>query len=456
MEIQRYVVMGAGEVGFHLARSLASEGHHLMVIELDPAKRERVEDDLDVAVTAGNGAHVDVLERAGVGECDLFMAVSSSDEANLAASLLARQLGAARTVVRVKAAQEIVHHRRIYEDLFGADLMLSTELLTTTQVLNQIRGHNTMAVEYLAGGKVQLRKIHLDEDSPLVSKALKDVQLPGDSLVVAYFRGEELVIPAGDDRAQPGDDALILGTTAVIRDAERAVTSSREVMGTVVIAGGGATGSTVADALESFDVQVKIIEIDRDRARELAERFPRFEILHGDATDEALLKAERIPQAQYFVALSGNDESNLMACLLAQELGVPEVIPLVHRGETSHLWARLGLRRVFSPRTLACTRIRDYIASGYSANIVSLRHGAAQVMERRIADVSPAAGATLKELNPPRGLIVGAVVRNGRVFVPHGDDRLEKGDLVILFVHQDELDTLHLFFPGREDRARAL
>ena len=203
----RYVVMGAGEVGYHLARSLSLEGHDVSVIEIDPQKRERIEDELDVMAVEGNGAHPSVLEAAGVVDCNLFVAVSSADEANLAAAHVAKHLGAARAVVRVGIAEEAITHRRLYEEVFGVDLLLSTQLLSTTRVLNRIRGHNTVGVEYLADGKVQLRKIHLDEDSPLTKNALKDVELPDDSVVVAYFRDDELIIPAGGDRARPGDDA---------------------------------------------------------------------------------------------------------------------------------------------------------------------------------------------------------------------------------------------------------
>jgi trk system potassium uptake protein TrkA len=353
-------------------------------------------------------------------------------------------------VVRVGHAEELISDRRLLEEVFQVDLLLSTQLLTTTRILNLIRGHNTMAVEYLAGGKVQLRKIRLDADSPLTQSPLRDVDLPRNSLVVAYFRGDELIIPAGDDRAQPGDDALLLGTTEVIREAERTASHSREVVGTVVIAGGGKTGRTVAAALESFDAQVKIIERNRARAFELAALFPRFEVLSGDATDPSLLQAERIERADVFVALTGHDEGNLMASLLARDLGVPMALSIVHRGETMDLWRRLGLQHVFSPRTLAHERIREYIDSGYSANIVSLRRGAAQVLERRLFAASPAAGVTLAEMSPPRGLIVGAVVRGKKVFVPRGADRLEVGDLVILFVREEELDTVRLLFPGRD------
>ncbi len=139
-----------------------------------------------------------------------------------------------------------------------------------------------------------------------------------------------------------------------------------------------------------------------------------------------------------------------MSCLLARELGVPQELALVHRTETTELWRHLGLREVFSPRQLAYQRVREYIDSGYSANIVSLKRGAAQVLERRLAAASPAAGVTLAEMKPPRGLIVGAVVRGDKVFVPRGNDRLQVGDLVILFVKEDELDTVRLLFPGRD------
>jgi len=445
---QRFVVMGAGEVGFHLARSLSAAGHHVTVIELDDTKVARVDDELDVLAISGNGAHPPVLESAGVADCDVFIAASSSEEANLTASVLAKHLGAKRTVARVTVAEEVITYREMYEEVFGIDLMLSTQLLTTIQVLNRIRGHNTVAVEYLAAGKIQLRKVHLTADSPLAQSPLRDVQIPADSLVVAYLRGKELVIPSGDDRAEPGDDALILGTTDVIAKTERLMCGVPPAIGTVVIAGAGVTGRTIAKALEPVNILVKIIERDGKRAGKVASMFPNYEIIQGDVTDISLMKAERVGQAKTFVALTGNDESNLLACLLAQELQVPHVLALVQRTETSQLWRRLGLEQVFSPRALAYKRIREYIESGFSAHLVSLQNGKAQVLERRIESASPTAGATLAEIKPPRGLIVGAVARGEKVFVPRGKDRLEIDDTVILFVSEEELDTVQLFFPG--------
>lgn len=447
---QRFAVMGAGEVGFHLARTLSQEGHSVVVIEISPERRQRIEEDLDVAVVLGNGAHVPVLEAARVESCDLFMAVSSSDEANMAAAVLAKRLGAQRALVRVTVAEDITTHRRLYEEVFSADMLLSTQLLATTKILNHILGHNTLAIEYLAKGKVQLRRIHLEAGSVLTLKSLREITMPSGSLVTAFYRGDELIIPSGDDQAKPGDDALILCRSEVIDQVEGMLSCRPCTLGTAVIAGGGSTSFTVAQTLRGRMKQVKIIERDRHRAEQLAAHFPTFEVLHGDATDMALLRAERVAEAQAFVALMGNDEPNLMASLMAQELGVPEVIAHVDRAETSHLWKKLGLMNIVSPRSIATERIREYISSGFESNIFSLGQGKAQVIERRLAPASPAAGVTLAEIKPPRGLIVGAVARGDKVFVPRGPDRLEIGDVVILFVQDEHMPTAHLLFPGRQ------
>jgi trk system potassium uptake protein TrkA len=452
MEAKRYVVMGAGQVGFELARSLSQEGHNVTVIERTDSVRARVAEELDVLAVYGNGARISVLEAAGVQDCDLFMAVSSDEEANLAASLLAKRLGARRTAVRVETVGADVAHSETYEEIFEADLLLSTQVLTTTRILNHLRGLSTMAVEYFANGKVQLRKIVLDEDSPLVRKPLSQVQLPEPVLVVALFRGEELIIPSGEDSAEPGDEALVLAAREVIGRLERVLTRRPQDLGTVAIAGGGHTAWQVARELERVKADVKFIERDRARAHELAATFPHYQVIHGDATDLSLLRAERIDKARSFVALSGHDETNLMASLLAQELKIPQVIALVDRAETSHLWRRLGLEQVFSPRALANERIHEYIESDYSANLVSLHHGAAQVVQRRLTPLSPTAGVTLADISPPRGLIVGAVVRGDKVFVPHGKDRLAVGDQVILFVKVEEMGTVQLFFPGQDEK----
>lgn len=452
---RRYVVMGAGEVGRHLALTLSSAGHAVTIIDQSDAKRQLVEEQLDVGFIHGNGSHVRTLEAADVARCDLFVAASSSDEANLAAALLAKRAGAPRTVVRLSTSEDITFHGTTYEQVFQADLLLSTQLLATTRILNHVLGYNTLEVEYLAHGELQLRKTHIEPGSILLEGPLASVRLPKQSLVLAFMSstGERrLVVPTGDDRARPGDDALIFARSSVIDEVERRISAHSKPLGLIVVAGGGQTARSVVGALRHRTRRIKWIEMDRKRAEELAAEFPTVEIVHGDATDPSTLAAEGVADAHSFIALTGHDESNLMACLLAQELGVKNITALVERSETSTLWHKVGLLDIVSPRVVAAERIREYIDNDYQASIGTLDNAEARFVRRRVQAASPAAGARLADIMVPQGLIVAAILRGDEALVPGGDDRIEVGDEVILFVHRSELALVQLAFPGSEGR----
>ena len=448
MDERRYVVMGAGEVGRYLARSLSADGHNVTVIDNNPDKRSVVEDQLDVAFVLGNGSHIPTLHAAHVDRCDLFIAASSSDEANLAASLLAKSVGAPKTVVRVKTSQDITQFGRVYERNFRADLLLSTQLLTTTKILNHLLGYNTLEVEYLAGGALQVRRIAIEEGSILAEKPLAEAQLPKGSLVLAFISEDRLTVPTGRDRAAVGEDALVIGSPHAIDEFERMVSRHSRSLGLVIIAGGGATAEVVISGLSGQATRIKVIESNRRRAEELAALFPKHDIVHGDATDMSVLSSEGVKNAKSFIALTGNDETNLMACLLAQELGVSQLTALVQKSDTSSLWRKIALLDVVSPRTIAAERIRAYIKGNYESHIISFSSGSASFVHRKVFAQSPAAGGLLENIEIPQGLIVAAVVRDGRASIPRGDFQLEIGDDVVLFIRQEEAPMAQLLFPG--------
>ena len=190
------------------------------------------------------------------------------------------------------------------------------------------------------------------------------------------------------------------------------------------------------------------MESDRQRAEELAAQFPRCDIVHGDVTDMSVLASEGVGNAQTFIALTGHDETNLMACLLAQELGARQLTALVQKSETSTLWHKVALLDVVSPRTIAAERIRAYIDSNYEPHIISFENGAAEFIQRKVVPPSAVAGARLADVEVPQGLIVAAIVRNGKSSIPRGEDRIEVDDDVILFVRRSEIATVQLLFPG--------
>jgi trk system potassium uptake protein TrkA len=448
MKPKRFVVMGAGEVGRYLARSLSADRHTVTLIDSDPQKGRLVEEQLDVGFVLGNGTHVPTLETAEVADCDAFVAVSSSDEANLAASLLAKSVGAPRTVVRVKTSEDVTRYGRLYERTFQTDLLLSTQLLTTTRVLNHVLGYNTLEVEYMARGALQVRRTSVEAGSVLAEQRLADAKLPEDCLVLAFISNGRLTVPTGSDRAQIGDDALVIGTPEAIYEVERRVSRHARRLGLVVVAGGGATAQAVVAGLEGQAKRLKIIEADRQRAEELAAQFPWCDVVHGDATDMSVLASEGVSGARTFIALTGNDETNLMACLLAQELGARKLTALVQKSETSTLWRKVAVLDVVSPRTTAAERIQAYIDSNYEPHIISFENGAAEFVQRTVHAQSPAAKARLGDVEVPQGLLVAALLRNGRATIPKGDDRLEVGDDVILFVRRAEASMAQLLFPG--------
>ncbi len=444
--------MGAGEVGFHLARQLDADGHRVVVIDTDPEKQVRVDEELDVQFLLGSGTHVPTLEQAGVDGCDLFIAASDNEEANLASTVLAKDLGARRAVVRLETTEAVGRFRSLYERLFHADLILSSQSLAIIEILNLVLGHHTHEIDFLAEGQIQLRTIGIQADSPITRTSLRRARLPEGSLVVGYLDEQhELAIPTADLHPAPGGQAIVLCTRDSIRAVEQMFAAQLESPRHVVVAGGGLMGSAIAQALSHEVRQLRVFERDRGRAERLARQMPGVEVLCADATDLRVQRAEGIHQADAFIAAMGHDETNLMAGLMAQENGVGKVISTVRRSETSRLWQRVGAFDLVSPRFLAAEHIDHYIRGGYRANMISLEGGALRVFTRRIHPASAVVGATLAEIAPPDGLLVGAVVRGERVFLPTGEDRLAADDHVILFVHQSELGTLHLFFPGPDE-----
>ena len=445
----RYIVMGAGELGFHLARSLDRKGADVVLIDNDPFRRARIEELLDVRFLTGSGTQVSVLELARVDKCELFIAASNSEESNLVAASLARDLGAPRAAVRMETTEDLTTYRGLYERLFAADLLLSPNNLATTQILNSVLGHNTHGVDYLAHGRIQLRTIEIQPGSFVAKNDLNAVRMPAGSRIVALIgKDEDLINPSGSTRPEPGQQALVLTDAGAIPQVERLFSLRIERPQVVVIAGAGATATSVAKELRGHVPTIKLIEIDQKRAETVATTLGGVEVIHGDATDVTVLRSERLDQADVFITATGHDDTNLMAALIGQEMGVGNVITLVRRSETSKLWERSGAFTAISPRYLAAARIHEYIENGYQADMTSLHGGALQAIQRTVFAASPVVGASLAEINPPPGLIVGAVVRGEKVFIPKSSDRLRANDQVVLFVNQNELHTVQLFFPG--------
>jgi trk system potassium uptake protein TrkA len=427
------VILGAGEVGFHLTRVLAQEGHDVTVMDVHPAALERIEDALDVRTVAGDGLATELLDQIDIDRAALFLAVTDADEVNLLASAAAKQFGAQKTVARVgnRISGPAQH---IYRSLLGIDLLLSSEMLAATEITKRIRMPGAVDVESFAHGKVQLRQLRITERSKLAGRPIRDVSLPPKTLIASLAKDDKILIPGGDDELEVGDEAIVIGETGALDGIEKLFGRQVKQAERIVIVGGGEIGFLTAQGLEAHGLNVRLIERDPRRSEWLAEQLTHTVVLHGDGTDLGLLKEARLDATDFFVAASGDDETNLMSGLLAKDQGARQAISVVDRPDYTSLYERLGIDHTISPRLMIADHILRFIRLGNVMAVAGMYGDRAEVLEAKTGPDSGIVGKPLSKVKLPRGVLVGAVVRGGEeVIVPRGDDTILPGDTVVLF-----------------------
>ena len=448
------VIVGAGEVGHHLADILSREEHRVSIVERDPAKAQRLLESLDVQVVAGDGTRADVLTQCGTSKADLFIAVSSDDLTNMLACVLARNLGAKRRILRLKDPSPLAGYRYFYKRSLGFDLVFSTEDLAAEEILNTVGEQNALEVETFADGRVHLRRLRIQHESELTVGPLSGVNLPPGVLVGGVLRRDRFFVPDGADQLHIDDQAYLIGTSEDLDKFERQIGAPARGRRSVVVMGAGGIGREVARKLaRREDVSLRVIERNAERARLLAEVIPSdVLVLVGDATDLDLLLEERIGEANIFVATSDEDERNMVACQLARSLGVERTIALVNKGAYRQIYDLLGIDRAISPRILCANRIMRFVRSSSVAAVAVIGEGRAEVLEIEARFPDRRGRERVKNLGMPRGSLVGAVVRPEEVVIPGPSTVIEDGDHVILFTQPDTLEQVESIFRGEKGR----
>ncbi|CAN5720073.1 Trk system potassium transporter TrkA [soil metagenome] len=436
----KILIIGAGDVGFHLAQQLSSENHDVVVIEQDRARVRAIEDSLDAVVIEGNGASLRTLEKAGIGKTDLLLAVTSLDEINIMACLSASQYEVPKRVARVSKPDYYDHSGILPPERLGVDLMINPErecALETYQLL-----HSAAATEFaqFEAGMVQMIGVRVKPDAPAAGKRLLEIgRSTGafNALVVAIGRAGQTIIPSGGTRVEVGDLVYILGEPADLPEVLPLAGYSRFDLRRVIIGGGSREAWFLAQMLEEHRIECTIIESNRSRALELSEELGRALVFHGDATDLELLEMEAIGDVDGFVAYTGSDETNLLACLLAKSLGARKVVSLIDRFDYIPLVSRVGVDAAVSPRMSAVNAILTHVRRGSVLAVATLRGTRAEGIEFDVPAAFRHAGVPLAEVRLPKGSLIGAIIRDEKVIIPHGTDAIEIGDRVIVFTMSD-------------------
>lgn len=454
----KIIIIGAGRVGSSVAESLVSEANDITVIDSDPARVADLQDRFDLRGLVGNAALPSTLHQAGAEDSDMLIAVTAGDETNLVACKVAADLYNIPTrIARVRNVELREHPKLIGEEGFRATHVIFPEQTVTDYLLKLIEFPEALQVLEFADGRASLIAVRAFAGGPLVSHPVKELRrhLPNvDARIVAIFREGASVRVDGDTMVQPGDEVFFLADTQNIRTVMSELRRMDKPVRRVMLAGGGNIGLRVARALDTGEgldtperFNVKIIEFNKRRAEVLAHQLStNVIVLNGDATDEDLLLQEGVNETDLFIALTNDDENNIMSSLLAKRLGARRVISLINRKSYGDLMQGGQIDIAISPSYATLSAVLKFVRRGDVVAAHSLRRGAAEALEiiaHGDARTSRVIGKSIEQIELPRGVTFGAVVRGQgdrtRVLMAHHDTVIEPEDHLIVFVENKRL-----------------
>jgi trk system potassium uptake protein TrkA len=431
----RIIVIGAGEVGYHIAERLSHEAHEIVVIERHPEVVRRVERALKIRTIEADGSSPRALEAAGVRDAAMVIAVADVDEVNIVACAIAHQYGVATTIARVRDIELGEHPILAGGKVLGIDLLINPTQVVADEILRVLKTTGAAEVADFAGGRVQLLGVKVGARAPLVNRRLRDlrsVQASAPFRVVGIARGDQLIVPTEDTTLAAEDHVYVLSRRDVIPDL--LVLMGRTAVATrrVFVIGGGRIGLEVARALEADEIAVTVVERSRTRCEELMRELAHARVVQADGTDVKLLVDADIGSADAIATLTDDDPTNMLAALLGKRHGAKKAVALFKRQDLIPLVGSLGIDTAISPRLLTASVILKYVRGGRVVSVFELPESEAETLEVVVQQDTPAAGRSIESLGLPADALVGAVVRGDQMLTADPDRVLAVGDHVVL------------------------
>ncbi len=442
------VIAGAGEVGTHLAKMLSSEEHDLVIIDNDVDRLKAVGGALDVLAIEGNANSIAHLKEARINKADLFIGVTYSEDVNINAAILSKRLGAKKTIARIDNQEYLIPSNKEIFDNLGIDYMIYPEKIAAREIVGLLSETGSTEVVEFSGGKLHMYVIRLDEDAPVMHKSLRELT-PGDTRLeyraVAITRHGQTIVPAGDDRFEPGDLVYVISSKTGLKELYKYSGKKQFEVRDIMILGGSRIGRKTADSLGNQHY-VKLIEKDRQRAYELSNRLSNTLVINGDGTDMELLRAEGLEKMDAFIAVTGNAETNILSCLLAKHLGVKRTIAEVENIDYIHLAENIGVDTIINKKLITASRIFRFTMSDEVSSIKCLTGTDAEVLEFQVKPDAPVTKGTLAEIGFPREAIIGGVIRGKGAYIAHGDTLIKPYDRVVVFALPGVIHSIGQFF----------
>ncbi|MBO5672505.1 MAG: Trk system potassium transporter TrkA, partial [Alistipes sp.] len=442
------VIAGAGDMGTHLARMLSGNGHDITIADVDPKALVEAGNLVDVVTVEGDTTQFSVLRKAGVRKCDLFIAVHSVENNNILSAVMAKQLGAKKSIARIDSNEYLEpNSKEVFIDM-GIDYLFYPEQIAAREVINLL-GH-TSTSEYVdfAAGKLSLVAFRLELSSPLLGRKVVNPDGDDEDLeyrTVAIVRGSRTIIPTADERYEEEDMVYAIcrhnATQSVVELSGRGEVEIRNMM----ILGGSRIGVRIANELQN-DINIKLVDYDADKAYRLAEMLDKTLIINEDGRDTEAMMDEDLASMDAFVAVTGRSETNILAAMLAKRMGVKKVIAEVENINYISLAESIGVDTIINKKLVTASNIFRFTMSTDVQAIKCLTGSQAEVMEFIVKPNSPATKSRIKDLGLPSDAVIGGVVRGDRVFIAVGDTQINAYDRIVVFTMPDSVMRVAEFF----------
>lgn len=451
----KIIIGGAGEVGFHLAKWLSKEMLDVIVIDTDKEKLHNIESNLDVLVHRGDITSFNTLRTIKVEEADIFITVTQLQNTNLTAALIAKKMGAKRTIARITNPEFLRRENAVPVQRIGVDVLISPEQLAALEIHQLVEESAFNTMHAFANGELKLFGTILDKDCKVLGKQVREVidvtkQTPH-FMPIAIIRNNtrgvhETIIPRGDTVYELNDQVYFIALKYATAEIYNLLGKKQEFYKNVIVLGGGSIGKKTVTLLKESKHNVKLIEKDRNKAFDLADELSNILIINGDGRDGDLLEEEGISNSDAFIAVTGSSEANIMSCLVAKSKGVKKTIALVENMDYIHLSQEVGISAFINKKLLAADSIFRYIRKGDVVDVAGLSDVDAEVLEFKVDEFSPVVNKTLKDIKLPKESIVGGIVRKNEGFIPTGDFKIMSGDRVVVFVQPSAISKIGKYF----------
>ena len=437
----RIVILGGGAVGTSIAGLLCHHGHSVTIVDRDAAHAREINNELDVRAITGSASQSSVLFQADVLGADICLAVTGDDEVNIVAASMAKAMGARRSLARVYAPVFRDLSTFDYNRHFNIDRMLSLEHLSAMELARGIRNPGSVVLENFARGELEVQEVLIRKQTAAVGVPLKDLKLPKQVRIGSICRGERTWIAGATDTIEIEDRVTLIGRREDVESVHELIQKERAKKQGVVIAGGGETGYHLARTLENEHYAVVLMDTSTERCEYLANHLARTTVIQADATRRRVLEEERVGTADYFVACTGDDENNIMACVEASDTGANHVMAIVGRPDYAGVVGKLGIDLAVSPRKVMAKQVLGFLNTGPVVSRTDLHGASIGVYEIEVLEGALATEHVLANVPLPASCLIAAVMKDDYVRVPGADDRLSPGEVVVALIDEASVDA---------------